>query len=207
VNRDNAHVRAAMDAIRRIVRVLRETSRAAEQRFGVSGAQLFVLHQLQARGAQTIGELAAGTATHQSSVSVVVQRLVDAGLVKRTTSAHDRRRREVELSASGRRLLARTPDVAQERLLAGLSALPAAELRRLVAHLQALVAAMGAEGEPASMFFEESMGAHGSARRRGLGSSSPGGDDAAARHPARSLPRARTSRARRGRAHPRRDGT
>jgi MarR family transcriptional regulator, lower aerobic nicotinate degradation pathway regulator len=165
VTRDNAHVRAAMDAIRRIVRVLRETSRAAEQRFGVSGAQLFVLHQLQARGAMTIGELAVGTATHQSSVSVVVQRLVDAGLVKRTTSAHDRRRREVELSASGRRLLARTPDVAQERLLDGLSALPAAELRRLVAHLQALVAAMGAEGEPPTMLFEDDAARPSRARR------------------------------------------
>jgi DNA-binding MarR family transcriptional regulator len=153
-----------MDAIRRIVRVLRETSRAAEQRFGVSGAQLFVLHQLQARGAQTIGELAAGTATHQSSVSVVVQRLVDAGLVKRTTSAHDRRRREVALSAAGRKLLSRAPDVAQERLLEGLAALPAGELRQLAGHLSALVTAMGADSEPASMLFEDIMG---SRARRG----------------------------------------
>jgi DNA-binding MarR family transcriptional regulator len=144
-----------MDAIRRIVRALRETSRAAEQRFGLSAAQLFVLHQLDGRGAQTIGELAAATATHQSSVSVVVQRLVDAGLVKRTTSSSDRRRRQVALTPRGKKLLGRVPDLAQERLLAGLAALPPAELRQLADHLTALVAAMGAEGEPATMFFED----------------------------------------------------
>jgi DNA-binding MarR family transcriptional regulator len=185
-----------MDAIRRIVRVLRETSRAAEQRFGVSAAQLFVLHRLQARGAQTIGELAAATATHQSSVSVVVQRLVDGGLVRRTTAAGDRRRREVALTAQGKRLLTRAPDLAQERLLQGLAALPAGELRQLAASLSALVASMGAEGEPASMFFEDgdgkSMASHGNAARR---------------HRARALPRSRTARARRGRAQARRDET
>jgi DNA-binding MarR family transcriptional regulator len=185
-----------MDSIRRIVRALRETSRAAEQRFGVSAAQLFVLHQLQARGAQTIGELAASTATHQSSVSVVVQRLVDAGLVKRSTSELDRRRREVALTARGTRLLGRAPDVAQERLLRGLASLPAAELHQLASALTSLVTAMGAEGEPASMFFEDggrkSMVSHG---------------NAAQRHQTRALPRARSSRARRGRPHSRGDGS
>ncbi|MBZ0231666.1 MAG: MarR family transcriptional regulator [Deltaproteobacteria bacterium] len=199
-----------MDAIRRIVRVLRETSRAAEQRFGVSGAQLFVLHQLHARGAQTIGELADATATHQSSVSVVVQRLVDAGLVRRSTSVRDRRRREVTLTGRGTKLLERAPGVAQEGLLAGLASLPPAELRRLARALTALVAAMGADEEPATMFFEDaaakSMGSHGSAPRRRL-RSPQGGDDAAERHPARALPRARAPRARRGRADPRGDGT
>src|SRR4051794_8130303 len=69
-------VRAIMDAIRRIVRVLRVSSRAAEKQVGLSGAQLFVLHKLADTPALSLNELADRTRTHQSSVSVVVQRLV-----------------------------------------------------------------------------------------------------------------------------------
>ena len=39
---------AVMDALRRVVRALRVSARAAERRFGISGAQLFVLEKLTA---------------------------------------------------------------------------------------------------------------------------------------------------------------
>ena len=119
-------IRASMDAIRRIVRVLRQASRDAERTLGVSGAQLFVLNRLLAQGPRTINELAADTATHQSSVSVVVQRLVERGLVSRAVAAHDARRREVSVTAAGRRLLRKAPTAAQERLISGLQQLPPA---------------------------------------------------------------------------------
>src|SRR5215217_2732988 len=64
-------VRAVLDAIRRIVRVLRVSSRAAEKQVGLSGAQLFVLHKLEDAPALSLNELADRTRTHQSSVSVV----------------------------------------------------------------------------------------------------------------------------------------
>ena len=92
----SADARAVLDAIRRIVRLLRQSARAAERRTGMSAAQLFVLQQLRsAGGALTPGELAERTLTHQSSVSVVARRLVDGGLVKR-----QRRRRTVVASSS-----------------------------------------------------------------------------------------------------------
>src|SRR3954449_11206732 len=79
-------IRDVMDAIRRIVRVLRVSSRAAEKQGGLSGAQLFVLHKLADAPALSLNELADRTRTHQSSVSVVVQRLVDRELVARARS-------------------------------------------------------------------------------------------------------------------------
>ena len=42
----DVEVHAAMNAVRRIVRALRVSSRASEKALGVSGAQLFVLQQL-----------------------------------------------------------------------------------------------------------------------------------------------------------------
>ena len=58
-NRTEQDVRVVMDALRRIVRALRISARAAEGRLGISGAQLFVLHQLANGDASSIEELAA----------------------------------------------------------------------------------------------------------------------------------------------------
>ncbi len=148
-------VRAAMDAIRRIVRVLRDASRAAEQTHGVSGAQLFVLQRLAQDEPASITELAARTATHASSVSVVVQRLVDAGLVRRVRADGDGRRREVTLTARGRALARRSPGAAQDRLIEALAALPVAERKRLAGLLARVVDNMGVTDDPATMLFED----------------------------------------------------
>ena len=84
-----------MNAVRSIVRALRINTRAIELQMGISLAQLFVLQQLAERPADSLNELAERTATHQSSVSVVVRRLVERGYVSRTASATDKRRIEI----------------------------------------------------------------------------------------------------------------
>ena len=147
--------RQVLDAIRRLVRSLRESSRAAEKRVGLSGAQLFVLQALDRSGPLSVNELAAATVTHQSSVSVVVARLVAQGLVSRFQSARDRRRLDLSLTAKGRKLLRRSPGAAQERLIDGLRRMSGAERQTLAASLQRLVKRMGIESGAPSMFFEE----------------------------------------------------
>src|SRR4051794_2583861 len=57
-------VNQILDSIRRVVRVLRVSSRAAEKQVGLSAAQLFVLHTLADRPASSINELAELTRTH-----------------------------------------------------------------------------------------------------------------------------------------------
>jgi DNA-binding MarR family transcriptional regulator len=151
---------AALDALRRIVRALRLASTAAEGALGVSGAQLFVLEQLadgvSARGVGlSIAELAARTRTDPSSVSVVVGRLVERRLVARRVSKVDARRAEVAITASGRSLLRRAPPPIQTKLIEGLTALSPAQLRSVVAGLEAVASAMGASDAQALMFFEE----------------------------------------------------
>src|SRR5918912_3802717 len=113
----SAELTSALDAIRRIVQALRVSARTSEQRLGVSGAQLFVLHALAEAPAKSLNDLAARTFTHQSSVSVVVERLVRRRLVSRTRSAEDARRVTLALTATGRALLDSAPEVAQVRLV------------------------------------------------------------------------------------------
>ena len=150
----------ALDAIRRIIRVLRLSSRVAEREFGVSAAQVFVLQQLATAPVSSINELAERTYTHQSSVSVVVRRLVEQKLVVRREAAGDRRRRELQVTPAGRRLLARAPLPGQLRLIGGLRSLPLKDLRRLARLLDRLVHGMGAAGEPATMLFEPARSSH-----------------------------------------------
>src|ERR671934_2557496 len=70
-----------MDGIRTVVRALRINTRAIEKQMGISLAQLWVLQILAERPVDSLNELAVATATHQSSVSVVVRRLVERELV------------------------------------------------------------------------------------------------------------------------------
>src|SRR5256885_9415730 len=85
-------IRRALDAIRQIVRVLRLSATRAERDSGLSGAQLFVLQKLGDGQAISVNELALRTHTHQSSVSVVIQRLARRRLVRRLRSATEARR-------------------------------------------------------------------------------------------------------------------
>ncbi len=146
---------AALDAMRRIIRVLRRTSLPAERSLGVGAAQLFVLHQLAEAPAGSINELATRTYTDQSSVSVVVRRLVEQGLVARRPAAEDARRRELRLTTPGRRLMERAPTPPQVRLIAGLAVLRPRELATLRRLLDRVVDGMGASGEPPTMLFTE----------------------------------------------------
>jgi DNA-binding MarR family transcriptional regulator len=155
----DAATRSVLDSIRRIVRALRVSSRAAEKQVGLSGAQLFVLQRLADGGgrALSLNELAARTVTDQSSVSVVVQRLVRLGLVRAARSRADGRRMELGLTAAGRRAAARSSasGAAQERLIAALGRMGAASRRRLAGLLERVVREAGIDVDGAAeMFFE-----------------------------------------------------
>ena len=115
-----ADVQAVLDGVRRIVQALRASSRWAEQHVGLSGAQLFVLQKLAETPGMSVNELAERTHTHQSSVSTVVSRLVDAR-AGHADAVGGRRppRRAVAGAARRAASSAARPDVAQERLIRG----------------------------------------------------------------------------------------
>jgi DNA-binding MarR family transcriptional regulator len=146
--------RQVLDAIRRIVRALRESSRATERSVGIGAAQLFVLQRLAAAPGLSLNELAARTFTHQSSVSVVVSRLVERGLVTRMRGGEDGRRVSIAATPAGRALLARAPAAAQERLLAGLALMGPRSRRELADRLGHLVDFMALPDRNPPMFFE-----------------------------------------------------
>ena len=106
-----------LDSIRRLVRLLRLTDRAAQSELGLSGAQLFVLHELGRSPSLSLSELADKTRTDQSSVSVVVTRLVESGYVTRDRDKRDGRRLVLNLTKSGKAVTEKSPPAAQEKII------------------------------------------------------------------------------------------
>lgn len=167
---DDEDVANVVEALRHIVRAVRMSSHGAEMALGVSGAQLFVLQELAAltadrRGGASLSEVAARTLTHQSSVSVVVSRLVAAGHVEKGVSADDARRAELRLTPSGRGILKRAPQLAHTRMVAALREASRTDLRATARVLGDVAQHLGAGPAPAEMFFEGEQG--GPTRRRG----------------------------------------
>jgi len=146
--------------------MLRVGSRAAEKQVGLSGAQLFVLRALSEQPAQSLNELALRTRTHQSSVSVVVQRLVDRRLVARDRSEGDLRRLELSLTSAGHTLLRKAPDAVQTHLIDALDRLSFADQCKLSELLAQLVPESGDSAGPPQMFFEESPSRGGKRTRK-----------------------------------------
>lgn len=145
-----------LDAIRRIVRVLRNFSKATERDFGLSTAQIYVLQKLlESKKALTVNELAEATLTHQSSVSVVVSKLVGRKLIERTQDKIDSRSVRLSITAEGKYLLSKSPSSVQERLTQALSKMTSRERKGLVEGLQALIEKAGMQEDEASMLMED----------------------------------------------------
>ncbi|MDB4899934.1 MAG: MarR family transcriptional regulator [Gemmatimonadetes bacterium] len=142
------------NSLRRLVHALHAASRETERKLGVTGAQLFVLDQLRTSPSLSINALAERTMTHQSTVSVVVRRLVRRKLVKKVRAADDARRVELTVTATGAKLLKRAPEAMQGRLARAIESLAPTDRRALERGLGHLVAELGAEDAPAAMFFE-----------------------------------------------------
>jgi DNA-binding MarR family transcriptional regulator len=128
-----------LNAFRAIVRASRTSTRALEMRFGTSAAQLFMLRALSGGDVGSVKELAQRTNTHNSSASVVVRRLCDHGLVRRTASPDDRRRVGYAITPEGLAYLASAPRAIDDLLLEGLHSMRADDQQRLAELLHRLV--------------------------------------------------------------------
>jgi MarR family transcriptional regulator, organic hydroperoxide resistance regulator len=150
-----ADVTAIVGGLRRVVRALELYSQEVRRDFGLTAPQLWALKTLHHRGAMTVNQLAEALHVHQSSASLLVNRLERRGLVRRSRSPEDRRFVRIEPTERAMALMAEAPEPAQGRLLHGLREMPSARIRSIRRALDDLVGAMEAENVEARFFFEE----------------------------------------------------
>lgn len=135
---DAAAALAVLEQFRVIFRSTKKHFQWVEQATGVSGAQLWLLAELQRTPGIRVTELARALAVHQSTVSNLLERLEEKGLVQRERSARDARNVLPSLTAAGRSVIARAPMPLEGVLPNALRALPAAELAQLHVLLESL---------------------------------------------------------------------
>ena len=131
--------RRILTSLRRLARALRLHDRETQGRHGVTAAQMFVLHALGAEDGISLNDLAERIATDQSSASVVVQRLVESGLVQRTTRSDDRRHIELRLTAKGRAIVRDGPPPPHARIAKVIASMAESERRRFARLLERFV--------------------------------------------------------------------
>lgn len=114
-----------------------------ERQTGVGGAQLWALSVVAAEPGIVVGDLAQRMDIHQSTTSNLVRTLVSRGLMLSRRDEQDRRVVHLEISESGRTLLASVPGPTAGVLPQALAQLDEATLIRLHDDLATLIRTLG----------------------------------------------------------------
>ena len=145
---------AALDRVRTLVSALSHSARAVERSTGITNAQLFLLRQLSEADSLSVNDLAARARTQQSTVSIVVARLVRAGFAAKRKSVDDGRIAIITLTAKGRRILAHAPTPPTAALLRAIERLSDRDARALSGGVGALLSTLDLTPPEVNMLFE-----------------------------------------------------
>ena len=132
-------------ALRRITRAIDLHSRLLLQRHGLTTPQLAALQTTQRMQPISVGSLAREIHLSQGTVTGILSRLENRGLVVRARGNHDRRSVLVELTEAGEDLVREAPSLLQEHFHRELSRLQEWEQTMILATLQRIASMMDAE--------------------------------------------------------------
>ena len=144
---------AVLNSFRCLVKSLRLADRAGMKEHGLGASQVFVLHELRRDAPLSINELADRTLTDQSTVSVVVSKLIDKGLVMREHAEDDARRLQLTLTAKGHRVAKDLPPPIQQLIIEGVERLAPARAKALAESLHEICELLGADDSNPPMLF------------------------------------------------------
>ena len=144
----------ALARVRTLISALSHSARAVERSTGITNAQLFLLQQLAEADSLSVSDLAARARTQQSTVSIVVARLVRAGLASKRKSADDGRIAVITLTPKGRRLLAHAPTPPTSALLRAIELLSDRDAHTLSSGVHALLNTLDLTTPEVTMLFE-----------------------------------------------------
>lgn len=150
-------VSQVIDNLRRTIQALNESYKSTEQETGLTSPQLWAVKLIANAAPIKVSELARGMFLHPATIVGIIDRLEAKGLVVRTRSTEDRRVVELDLTSTGRELVANAPEAAQVMLVKGLEALPEKSLQQVAAGMEQLVRILGAEGRVPQLLFSQDM--------------------------------------------------
>src|SRR3546814_15363245 len=124
---------SALRAIRRLLRAAEMTERQLASATGLTPSQLVVLQEVSRHGETTAGAIASAVQFSQATVTNLVDRLEQRGIVARSRRERDRRQGWVSITAEGRAAFSSAPDMMQDRFQSRFANLPAWEQALILA--------------------------------------------------------------------------
>lgn len=138
--------------IRQIIRFAQRHSAAIERQCGVNGGQLWLMSELLDSPGLRVGELVKKLAAHQTTISNLVDDLVEKGFVEKMSYEKDKRVTLLVLTETGKKILENAPKPTRGVLPHALSQIDEDVVKDLNDSLQKLINKM--EG------IDEELGLH-----------------------------------------------
>lgn len=132
-------------ALRRIIRVIDIHSRTLFKHYGLTGPQLVILLEIAKFDEITPGRLARAVSLSQATVTGILDRLENRGLIARRRSTNDRRSVLVKTTSEADHMLDTGPPIMQGSFLEAFRCLEDWEQTNILSSLQRLVTLMNAE--------------------------------------------------------------
>jgi len=139
-------------SLRKIVQAIDLNSKQLVKRVGLTGPQLVILKYVSSAQRISVGEVAKNVSLSQGTVTGILERMEKRGLVARERGRQDKRRVMIQVTESGKELLATAPPVLQENFLKKFSKIESWEQTMILSALERLVYMMEASAISAAPF-------------------------------------------------------
>jgi DNA-binding MarR family transcriptional regulator len=139
IEKSSPHSLRVLKKFRVLFGAVRQHFREVEKSCGVTGSQLWILQEVANAPAIGVSELAGRLSIHQSTCSLLVDKLVSRKLLAKVRSTDDQRRVGLRLTRAGTRLIAIAPGPTSGVLPEALDALDAETIQYLDVALERLL--------------------------------------------------------------------
>ena len=141
---------AVLIALRKVIRATDLHSNYLAKNTGLTTAQLLILQSIQNMGEVSIGEISKKISLSQATVTSILDRLADKGLVYRERSTKDKRKVHAYLTEDAVALIKDAPAPLQKQFTKQFEALNDWEQSMMISSLQRISQMMDAENIDAS---------------------------------------------------------
>jgi MarR family transcriptional regulator, organic hydroperoxide resistance regulator len=148
MNKKSVIITGIIDNIRRVFKAVNDHSKMAEHQTGITGPQLWTIKVIGDLAPVKVSDIAKRMYVHPATVVGILDRLESRRLVQRIRSTDDRRVVKVILTEDGKKLVRRSPQVAQGLLVKGLEELTLERLKEIFFALEELMFILGAQELP-----------------------------------------------------------
>ncbi|MFP4376261.1 MAG: MarR family winged helix-turn-helix transcriptional regulator [Spirochaetales bacterium] len=140
-----------LSALRQIIRAMDIRSRYLAKTVGLTVPQLVVLRAIDEYDQIPIGRIADEVSLSQATVTNIVDRLEQRGLLRRERGGTDRRKVWLQVTTEGSALLAKSPDILDKEFVDAFEKLQPWEQSQILASFQHVSAMMHAQNLNSSL--------------------------------------------------------